>query len=734
MRWLALMIVLAVGSASFHAAADGPVIEIDRDNVEIRTSARLVITDDPIVDADGSGVIHIVGDDLTVELVGQHLRGAETGAEPDEYRGIGIRVTGSNVTVTGGRVSGFKAAVHATGAEGLTIDGMDVSDNFRQRLKSTPQAEDSSDWLWPHRNDDNEWLTNYGAGIYIEDAEGVTVRNVRARDGQNGIILDRVNDSRVYDNDCSFLSGWGLAMWRSNGNTISRNAFDFCVRGYSHGVYNRGQDSAGILMFEQCSDNIVAENSATHGGDGVFAFAGKEALGETSPREDLAWYERRGNNRNVFIDNDLSYAAAHGLELTFSFDNLIARNRLVGNAICGIWGGFSQDTYIALNAIEENGDMPYGRERGGINIEDGHANAIQENIFRKNACGVRFWQGDHRRLLELPWAKVNHQGSSENVVAFNNFHFHPVAIEIRNSTGTHVGRNVFEYDPDQTLVDIDEPSEQSYQRVRSREQHARDIPEMNVPGDTHPVGAREALRGRDRIIMTEWGPYDWQAPLLSRRTIEPTRHVYKLFGDAPAESHRIDIDGRTVAESDGDVRTFEVTTETRGRVQPYRIEVSAEGASLRADGVLVPATWHLRFFESSVDPREDVEVWRQAAEDTESTVAEAELNALNLRFDHGGPVDVLSLEESLPADHFGTIATTTLTFPAGRWRVRTVSDDGIRVWMDEAIVIDDWTQHPPKTHVHEFALAEERAIDLRVEHFEIDGFAVLSLEIEHVAD
>ena len=66
-------------------------------------------------------------------------------------------------------------------------------------------------------------------------------------------------------------------------NSTARNACDFCIRGYSHGVYNRGQDSAGILMFEQCSGNVIAENSATHCGDGLFAFAGKEALGETEP-------------------------------------------------------------------------------------------------------------------------------------------------------------------------------------------------------------------------------------------------------------------------------------------------------------------------------------------------------------------------------------------------------------------------------------------------------------------
>ena len=39
------------------------------------------------------------------------------------------------------------------------------------------------------------------------------------------------------------------------------NRFDWCVRGYSHGVYNRGQDSAAILIYEQSCRNTIAYNS-----------------------------------------------------------------------------------------------------------------------------------------------------------------------------------------------------------------------------------------------------------------------------------------------------------------------------------------------------------------------------------------------------------------------------------------------------------------------------------------
>ncbi|NJN14463.1 MAG: hypothetical protein HC813_02190 [Planctomycetes bacterium] len=90
---------------------------------------------------------------------------------------------------------------------------------------------------------------------------------------------------RIEGCDASFNSGWGIALWRSSGNLVQGNRFDWCVRGYSHGIYDRGQDSAGILVFEQSSGNRFLWNSATHGGDGFFLYAGHET---THAREGAA--------------------------------------------------------------------------------------------------------------------------------------------------------------------------------------------------------------------------------------------------------------------------------------------------------------------------------------------------------------------------------------------------------------------------------------------------------------
>ena len=198
------------------------------------------------VDANNNGVIQIGADDIKVRFAaGSILRGASAETPGDQLRGIGIRVNGHrNVTIENIDVRGFKNGIVASGADGLVISDAVFSDNYQQHLKSTRQGEKGEDWLYPHHNDERKWREEYGGAICVENSTNVTIRRVQVRRTQNGIVLDRVNDSAIYDNDCSFLSGWGLALWMSSRNNIQRNAFDFCVRGHFEDVYNRGQDSA----------------------------------------------------------------------------------------------------------------------------------------------------------------------------------------------------------------------------------------------------------------------------------------------------------------------------------------------------------------------------------------------------------------------------------------------------------------------------------------------------------
>ncbi len=710
--------VALVLSFSVSAIA-AETIALSADNMEITKDAVVKPGRYRLPDPGDDGAVRIIGNDITVDFQGAEIDGSTEGRLPDAFTGRGIIIRGRNITLRNAKVRGYKVGIYANECPGLLIEDVDVSGNYQKRLLSTPEAEDGSDWIFGHENDKKEWIANYGAALYVELSDKITLRRVKARHGQNGICIDRVNDSKIYDNDCSFLSGWGLAMWRSNRNVITRNAFDFCVRGYSHGVYNRGQDSAGIFMFEQNCENVLAENSATHGGDCFFGFAGLEALGDKpAPSPDFD-YRRRGNNDNLLINNDFSYAPAHGIEMTFSFGNKFIGNRLVGNAICGVWGGYSQDTLIAGNIIEDNGGMGYGLERGGVNIEHGSANVIKHNTFKNNRCGVHLWCAPNPDFMQKPWGKANHQNLKPTTIAWNTFEGDEVGFHLRHAIETILIDNRMTGVKREMVADenakttrLDQPAEKW------------DPPQYPVFGDTRPVGARKQLAGRQSIIMTEWGPYDFTDFIV---------HPHKVLAGEKATVQILGPSGGfKVAKVAGSVHvtpmegrlpgTVTVSAVKKG-VLPFSIELDAGGKKLSVVGTLVSADWDVKFYkwDPADDPREHQDRWEAMI--AKPPVETRKLSAVDFKWGGGQAGDKVG------ADHFGTVATTTIELPAGKYKIWTISDDGIRVWIDDQRIIDDWTWHPPKENGTTVEL-EAGAHTIRVEHFEIDGVAQLQFRME----
>lgn len=775
MHYLSSLIVFAGLLAPAQPAAQPdpkaqpelPTLTVTKDDTVIDKSCRVVIPVGTIIaDTNDNGVIHITASNIQVEFAdGSVLRGSPPSADPDTYKGTGIRLNGqTNVTVSGAVVQGFKAGVWATKAPGLTIERCDASDNFRQRLRSTPQQEDQSDWLYPHHNDKNEHLTNYGSAFYIEDSDHVTVRNSIVHHGQNGLILRRVDDSRFYDNDFSFNSGWGIFLYRSNRNVVSRNALDFCIRGYSHEVYNRGQDSAGILLFEQSSKNTIAGNSATHCGDGLFAFAGAEALGEDwfnaekerlrkeagkqdvtalvhVPADLAARHKRLGCNDNIIIGNDLCYAAAHGLELTFSFGNSITSNLIRYNGICGIWAGYSQDTLIGGNNFTGNGPKGSTGEGGGINIEHGAANRLLGNHFTANCVGIKLWDDDDGDLLRFPWAIANHRGSIDNAIRFNMFQNDEVAIILQKTKNTKLTLNDFKTQQADKQVVADKDSDTVTEPIRV--QDSFNTPKYESFGETTPSHVYESLAGRENIIMTEWGPWDHKQPLVRRGRASGTgdgTHVYELFS-LPSREVQIQTTGEGVSailsNAPGQPRVLTVICDKPG-IKPYAIKLTSGEYSTDIQGVFVKAEWSVTVFQTpnygAGKAPPSLEEWRTLAKGP--TARTARLSGLTLKYGSGGPSEVKISDEITQAgfkpDHFGTIATSKLMLTKGAYRIKTISDDGIRVLVNGKPVIEHWNWHAPETDTAQITIEQDGEVPIVVEHFEIDGHATLEFSIEPV--
>jgi len=752
-----------------------PVLEVTRDDTRLTRSCRVVIPPGTVIaDTNTNGVLHVAADGVTIEFApGSELRGAPPGTPGDRLRGIGIRIEGRrNVRLINARVHGYFNGLVAVRADGLRVAGGDFSDNYRQRLRSTPRAEDGADWLFPHHNDQVKWRDQYGGAVCVEASTRVTIREVRVRRGQNGILLDRVSDAQVYDNDCSFLSGWGLALWRSSRNVIARNAFDFCVRGHVEGVYNRGQDSAGILCFEQSSDNLFVENSATHSGDGFFGFAGREALGELwlerererlrretgrqdvdelirVPPEVARDFSARGCNRNVLLGNDFSYAPAHGIEITFSEGNVIARNRLVENAICGIWGGYSSDTLIAENFIAGNGGMAYGLERGGINMEHAADNRILANTFLNNKCALHLWWDHDAALLRSPGVAGHYRGVSGNVIAGNTFIVdgrHPfanlrpgeqlVVLQLRDDGTNNVRDNV--YAANTVRLEVTNAVEFAVQPgivLRREGTPPRYVlPRVKMPGKTRPVGARPHLRGRDKILLDEWGPWDHESPWVRPLAEGGGERTWEVFGVTNLQVELRAGSARLEREPGPGGRSELLRLRAEPGVRPFELLLRGANFQQVLRGTLVSASWEAVFFSwpAATDPRQDLAAWRALA--AGPAAVRARLDTLDLNYGWRGPKDLgldAALNQHGPGeDHFGMMARTRLTLPAGRWRLATLSDDGVRVTVNGRPVIENWTWHGPTRDEGLYEQPAAGEVEITVEHFEIDGYAVLRLEIE----
>jgi len=558
----AVSLLLVAGCAGPELRLTAPRV-IDCDT---KLHHRAILVDYPAEE----GALVIRTDGVTLDLSCRDLIGGAGSLPPDQYVGRGIVVRDArNVTIRNAKIRGFRIAIYAENAPGLTIETCDVSDNYRQRLGSTPEKEDPSDWLYGHDNDNNEWL-RYGAGIYLYKCEGPTIRHCRARNGQNGICLVRCDQAGVIGNDMSFMSGWGLAMWRSSGCKVIGNRFDYCVRGYSHGVYARGQDSTGILVYEQCSDNVFAYNHATHGGDGFFLYAGNETLHRTG---------EGGCNRNLVYMNDFSYAVANGIEATFSDQNVFLSNRLI-HCMHGVWAGYSRRSLILDNTIENC--------THGVSIEHGRANRIFWNRFARCRDGLWLWWDEDRDLLDSAFAKKQGADSAEEYAERNEFIDCETAIKAHDSSSLLVNGNSFTrcrtalrltgrtsvagfvgniisagalenqtqapltgqrnlIAPDTSISGPAKLEQPAADRDAARAAvhhgpafHQQDdahpwpwerAREMNLPATSHGPPERLGTRlpgplpgipeGKEHIFITEWGPWDFSGP---RPTTQPARN------------------------------------------------------------------------------------------------------------------------------------------------------------------------------------------------------------------
>lgn len=96
-------------------------------------------------------------------------------------------------------------------------------------------------------------------------------------------------------------------------------------------------------------------------------------------------------------------------------------------------------------------------------------------------------------------------------------------------------------------------------------------------------------------------------------------------------------------------------------------------------------------------------------------------DAINFIFNDGSPDAVVN------NDNFSARITKTKQFAAGTYNFTLKSDDGVRFWIDDQLLVDDWNDHAMKTYDPTVTLTEGLHT-IKIEYYEKAGGAVLIFE------
>jgi nitrous oxidase accessory protein NosD len=669
-----------------------------------------------------TGAIAIRGSNVTVDFNGATLLGQPESGDPDTFAGVAILIDGgSNVTVKNAVVRGYKVGILAKRSPGLHLTHNDLSYNWKQRLYSGIDKESLVDWMSYHQNEKDEWL-RYGAAIYLSGCNGAEIDHNTAVQGQNGLMATSSTNLKIWNNTFQFLSGIGVGLYRVSTSSIMHNRIDWCVRGYSHGFYNRGQDSAGLLMYEQSSNNRIALNSITHGGDGLFLWAGQSTM-DTG---------QGGSNDNEFYRNDFSHAATNGIEATFS------RNRFIANRIeeCwhGVWGGYSYDSLWQENRFARNIE--------GLAIEHGQDNRILGNTFAADETAIRLWQNASQ---DPDWGYPKHRDTRSRgyQILANTFRDNKTAVLIKDTSDVTGAMNAFQNVGSRLSVEGATPGVSI--ETPGSGPPAYSMPDLAslMPGGMDAMIKPGERRGRDTIIVDEWGPYDWKSPklwpvldqaglkgpvygkTLKLRVLGPTGDwtVARVRGASVDARGGKTGDQITVTPRAGSLIDYDVALQYRGTavVSPRGAKTPAGQPYLfRYSRFFVPIDWHVRLFEYT-DASDPI---KQPAAFAGLLAGAAKQEVTRDRLDY---MSGRSIEEGVARDRFALVAEGTADLPPGDYVLSLISDDAARVWVDGEEVLDAWTPHESKI---DRATIRGGRKKFKVEYYEIGGFAELRFDIQ----
>ena len=433
----------------------------------------------------------------------------------------------------------------------------------------------------------------------------------------------------------------------------------------------------------------------------------------------------------MFYDNDFSFAPTNGMEATFS------RNMFYGNRVegCwhGLWGGYSFDSWIVGEQVREERRGHRDRARAG---QPDH----RERVRRRRDRDPALEEPDAGSGLGIPEARDTR--SRDYVIAGNTFVGNTTALKITETQNVRVLTNGFEKVGDRRGADG-----RHAQLRRRRRGHRADPLAADAARSTLPKpmpGAIDAKipeaerRGRDAIIVDELGAVRLEvAEAVARRPLRRDAAQAARARSRRASGRSSSVRGATIEPAERTVPGAITVTPAAGTHSTTTSSSTYRGAAvIRPRGARSrparPYTFgYSRFFVAgglaasatspSTRPRSRTRTPTRSPRSSQAAPLKTERRD-RLDFMSGG-----AIADGLPArSRRASWRKAEIDLPPGHYNVRTISDDGIRVWMDDERIIDRWTPHESAIDTVPVTGGKRR---FKVEYYELGGFAELRFEI-----
>jgi parallel beta-helix repeat protein len=343
-------------------AGMAPCIRPTRAGIQVQGEVRVCPGRYRIADKNEQGVIIAAASGTRIDLTGVVLESGDS--VPSRFIGAGVTSRGVDaVTVTGGAIHGYRYGIRLEGGRAHRVAGTDLSGSRRQAVRSTPARPDAADQLNIHRADSFE---RYGGGLLLQRTTGTSVTGITARGAQNGIALLEVRDSYIADNDVAMNNGWGIHLWRSSHNIITRNRADHTRRCESQ-VPAADCGAAALLLRDASDSNTIVDNDLSASSLGLLL---------TSQRR-----VTRPSVGNLVYRNDASAALRTAFAATLCWSNTFLNNRADSGGV-----GFRLNR---CGGSTVQGNTIIGARTAGIISDHGSDNSILANVIIGGPIGIQ---------------------------------------------------------------------------------------------------------------------------------------------------------------------------------------------------------------------------------------------------------------------------------------------------------------------------------------------------------